>query len=293
MSEPGGEGGVVAAAVLHVQQQRDVQHVRLQRGIALVRAQHAQQILRRRKRRVGAVDVHALPVDIIVVGMVAVDGQHRQHADQLEALLKLGLQAAVADGIVIAGQRQHAAGQRVHQVLAGSLHDDIAGEVGGQIAAGGQRAAEGGQLLLGGQIAQQQQIGRLLKGKALAAQPADEVIDIIAAVPQPARAGHLLAVAPGEGVDAGDAGQPHQHALAVLVAQAALDVVALELLGADLVVAHALLGEQASFLLDSGIFGHGVLLPGVKSRPGRVGDPSRSRRFVLLLAGSTNRSLAN
>ena len=148
----GGEGGVVAAAVLHVQQQRDVQHVGFQVGVLPVGAQHLEQVFGGGKLRPGTVDVHAAVALIIMVGMVAVDRQHGEHADELDALFQLGLQVGFADVVVIAGQREHAAGQRVHQVLAGRFHDDVPHKVGGQVPAFDQALLESFQLLLIGQV---------------------------------------------------------------------------------------------------------------------------------------------
>ena len=73
---------VVAAAVLHMQDERDVQHLRLQIAVLAVGAQHAQDVFGHRKAAVGAVDVEAVVADVMVVGMVAVDGQHREHRDE-------------------------------------------------------------------------------------------------------------------------------------------------------------------------------------------------------------------
>ena len=255
---PRGEGGVVAAAVLHVQKQRNVQHVGLQRGVFAVGAQHLQQVLGGGKFRLRPVDIHAAVVHIVVVGVVTVHRQHGEHADEFDALLQLGLQIVLPDGVIVAGQRQHAAGQRVHQVLAGGLHDDVPGEVGGQVPAFFQRSAEGAQLLLGGQLSQQQQIRRLLVGEPLAPQPPDEVVHIVPPVPQLAGAGDLLAVPLLKGVDAGDVGQPRQNALAILVPQAALDIILPEQLRRNSVVAFTFFGKDAGFPFDGGVITHGA-----------------------------------
>src|SRR5699024_10104861 len=142
---------------------RDVQHMGFQRGVAAVGAQHQQQVFGGGQLRVRPVDIHAALVDIIVVGVVAIDRQHREDADELEALCQLGLQRVIAHRIVVGGQGQHAAGQAVHQVPAGGFHDNIPDEVGGQVAAAHQRIVEFLDLGGGGQVAQQQQVGGLLK----------------------------------------------------------------------------------------------------------------------------------
>ena len=211
-----------------MQQQGDVQHVGFQLGVFLVGAQHLQQVLGGGKLRLGAVDVHAAAALIIMVGVVAVDGQHREDADELDALLQLGLQIGLADVVIVAGQGQHTAGQRVHQVAAGGFHDDVPHKVGGQVAAFDQAVLEGVQLGFVGQVADEEQVSSFLKGIAFAAQAPDEVIHVVAAVPEFAVAGHFFAVLFLKGIDAGDVGNACQHALAVLVAQAALNVVLAE-----------------------------------------------------------------
>ena len=256
----GGKGGVVAAAVLHVQKQGGIQHVGFQRGVAAVGAQHLQQVFGGGKLRLGAVDVHAVAVDIIIVGVVAVYRQHGEHADQLDALLQLGLQAAVADGVIVGGQRQHAAGQRVHQVPGGGFHDHVAGKIGGQVPALGQHVAELGQLAGVGQLAHQKQVGGFLKAEAFAVQAADQVVDIVAAVPQLALAGGLFAVYHLERVDAGNMGDAGQHALAVLVAQAALDAEPVIQSGVDAVVFDADVQVAFCFVFDLCVVCHGCLL---------------------------------
>ena len=259
--DAGREGRVVAAAVLHVQQQGNVQHVGLEVGVLLVGTQHLQQVFRRGQARVGAVDVHAAAALIVIVGVVAVDRQHRENADELDALFQLGLQVGLANVVIVAGQRQHAAGQRVHQVVTGGLHDDIAHKVCRQVAAFGKAGGEALELLFVRQVAEQQQIGRALKRIALAAQTADQVIDVVAAVPELALAGNLLAVALLKGVDAGNVRDARQHALAVFVAQTALDVVLGKQRGINAVVGDTFLGKNAGFLFNGCVVAHGDGLP--------------------------------
>ena len=252
----GGEGGVVAAAVLHVQQQGNIQHVGLQIGVLPVGTQHLEQVLGGGKLGPRPVNVHAAVALIVMVGMVSVDRQHGENTDQLDALLQLGLQIALADIVVIAGQGQHTAGQGIHQILAGRLHDDIPHKVGGQVPAFGQTILEGFQLGFVGQIPQQQQIGRLLEGIALAPQSPDQVIDVVAAIPQLAVAGYLLAVALLEGINAGNVGDARQHPLAVLVAQTPLDVILGKQRRVHPVVGDALLGKDARLFFNGCVIAH-------------------------------------
>src|SRR5699024_7473060 len=83
------------------------------------------------------------------------------------------------------------------------------------------------------------------------------VVHIVTAVPQLAVAGDLFAVPFLKRVDAGNVGDARQHAFAVLVAQAPLDVVLGKQCGIDAVVGHTFLGKNARFLLDGCIITHG------------------------------------
>ena len=243
--------------MLHMQQQGNVQHVGFKLGVFLVRAQHLQQIFGGRKLRLGAMDVHAAAALIIMVGVVAVDGQHWEHADQLDALFQLGLQVGLADVVIVAGKGQHTAGQRVHQIAAGGFHDHIAHKVGGQIAAFDQAVLERFELRFVGQVANEQKIRGFLKGIAFAAQAADQVIHIIAAIPEFAIARHFFSVAFFKGINAGDVGNACQHTLAILVAQAALDVVLPKEGRVDAVVGDTFLRKNGGFFFNGCVIAHG------------------------------------
>ena len=219
----GGKGGVVAAAVLGVQQQRHVQHAGLQRGVLHIRAQHPQKVLCGGKAGVRAVDIHTGVFFVVVIGVVAVHRQHGEDARQLDALAQHVGGVQVRSLGVVGRQRQHAARHAVHDIMAGRLHNDIAGKVGGHGAALAQHRAELFQLLRGGQLAKQQQIARLLKGKAAAAAAVDQVFYVIAAVQQLTVCRVLDPVHILERPDVRDVGQTCQHALAGLVAQTGLD----------------------------------------------------------------------
>ena len=188
--------------------------------------------------------------------MVAVHRKHGENADELDALLHLGLEGVVPHRIIIGGQRQHAAGQAVHQILAGGFHDNVPHKVAGQVAAFGEAVGEGIELIPGGQVAQQQQIGDLLKAVALAPQAADQVVDIVTPVPQLALTGGLDAVAHFEGINAGDVGDARNHTIAVLVPQAALDAVPVKQDGVDGIVAGTDPGKNFSFLFNGSVFAH-------------------------------------
>ena len=112
----GGEGRVVAAAVLHVEDEGDVQGLGLQLRVLHVMPQHPQNIFCRGEVRVRAVDVHAVVVLIVVVGVVAVHGQHGELGNEAHALAD-GIGQIAVDLVIVAGQGEDAAGHGVHDVF--------------------------------------------------------------------------------------------------------------------------------------------------------------------------------
>src|SRR5699024_4353614 len=109
--------------------QCQVQHTGFQVGVGLVGPQHAQKVLRGGKAVIRTVDIEAFVTLIVVVAVVAVDRQQREHGDEHQALTQHIGQRHVAYVVIVAGQSEHASAQRVHHVAAGGLHDHVAHEV--------------------------------------------------------------------------------------------------------------------------------------------------------------------
>ena len=248
----GGEGGVVAAAVLRVEHQAQVQDMGLQRRVAGVGPQQREEIFRRGKLRLRCVDIQALAL-FIGIGLVAVHRQQRRDGQQVDALAHHVGQRDVVRGAVVAGHGQDTAGKRVHHVLAGRLHDHVPHKVGRQRAVHTELAVEIGQLLSVRQLAEHQQKRRFLKAEP----PAGEKIlhqrlDGVAAVIQLARAGHAPAVLLPAGHDLADLGQTRHNAHAVHVAQAPLDVIAGIIVRVDAAVGTAQGRQRVQLRCDTG-----------------------------------------
>ena len=205
--------------------QADVQHVGLPEGVGGVRPQQGEDVLRRGQLRTGGVDVEAVAL-FIVIGLIAVNAEHRKQGDELDALAHDVGQGDIVRLVVIGGQVEHAAGQGVHDIAAGGLQNDIPHKIVGQGAVVGQLLLEVLQLLCVGQSPQQEQIGRLLKAKAALLQgPLHQALHVDAPIVELTVAGDLLAVHHLFGDDVGDLRQAGQNPLAVEIPQAALDVV--------------------------------------------------------------------
>ena len=171
-------------------------------------------------------DIHAAAALIVVIGVVRVDREHREHGNQHQALPQDVGQTDVVRAFIVGGERQHAARQAVHHVVRRRFHDNVAREIGRQRAPLREQALEAAELLCVGQSAEQQQICDFLVALAsLAHKALHELLDAYAAVVQLARARLQNAVHLALCDDVRDVGQSGQHALAVYVAQAALYVI--------------------------------------------------------------------
>ena len=221
-----GEGRVVAAAVLGVQHQRQIQDSGLQLGIFAIRAQDVQQVFSGGKLGHGVVDEQAFVQHIVAVRLITVYREHGEQRNELQALAQYILGAVVRGPGVVAVQRQHTAGQRIHHVGVGRLEDDVAHEIRGQRAVARQQLLKIIQLCLIRQRAKQKQINGFLKAVPLFADKSRyDLLHIHAAVKQLAFAGHLFAVYHFAGLYFTDLCQACVHAVAVQVAQAAVDSV--------------------------------------------------------------------
>ena len=221
-----GKGRVVAAAVLRMQNEAQVEHFRFQSGKFAVVAQHVEDVFRGGKVLLRLVDKEGGVRVIVSVSLLAVYGQKRKLRDQLERLAQYVLFGYVVRARIVGVEGENTARQHVHHVARGRLHDDIPHEGGGQAAEIRQDLAEALEVCLRRQVAEQKQEGRLFKGKAPPDLPGDQIADADAAVVQLAVDGDFIAVCIfAERLDLRDLRQAADDAVAVYVAQAALDVV--------------------------------------------------------------------
>ena len=244
--DPGGEGGIVAAAVLHVENQRRVQDLCLRGGVFFVGAEHHQKVFRCGKGRVRPVNDHAVHIFIVIVGVVSVNGQQRELGNQLDALPEGIADAGVDGAFVIGRQGENAPGHGVHDVLAGGFHDDVPGEVGGKGSALAQQCPE---FLRGGAVRQlphKQKVGDFLVAKLRFPEGADQVFHPVAPVPELTVAGKFFSVHDFGGRDLGNVRQPGEYAVAVFVPKPLLDAVLVVQPGGDGVVpaAHRLAADR-------------------------------------------------
>ena len=241
--DPAGEGGVVAAAVLRVEDHAKVQKLGLVVVEFRVLAQGVEEVLGHAQIRPGPVEVKAVLVEIMPLGGVGVGhdgGRPGHHAEGLEELV---LQRHVLRLAVVGVEGHDAALQLIHNVLVGGAENHILTEIAGELAPLGHEILELRQLGSRGQLAEEQQVHRLLKAKAVLGNAlADEVLDADAPVEKLALLRDLLPVHQVVAVHVADGGDAGHHAGAVGVPQTPHDALAGLAGGEDVVFADKVLG---------------------------------------------------
>ena len=219
-----GEGGVVAA-VVGVEDQGGIQRPRLQLREFLVLPQQIEDVLRHGQLLLRLMEEEVASLHV-AVGQIAVNGQLGGVHRQLQALAQDVGHGDVVGLVVVAVQGQQAARQRVHHVAGGGFHHHIPHEILGQMAIVIEHQAEFVQLRAGGKLPENEQIHGLLKAEPLLRQAAlHQLPHVVAAIVQHALTGDGVVVVDGVALDLGDAGKAGQHATAVGIPQAALDIV--------------------------------------------------------------------
>ena len=156
-----GERRVVAATVLGMQAQHDVEHARFLRCELPVGAQHGQNGLRRGLTRDETMHDHGLVVVTRADRIVRQYHNAGQAGDEGDGGADLVLNGSILGVFVISVQKQDGSSQHVHDVGRGVAHDHGRGETIGQLALSIDGGDIVGKLLLRGKLAHQQQIGHL------------------------------------------------------------------------------------------------------------------------------------
>ena len=162
---PAGKGGVVAAAVLGVEHQAQIQQPGLLVGVPVVVAHGVEEVLRHAQPLLGPVEVEGLVVVVVPLGREGVGHDHRYAGNELHRLPELVGQGHVIGPPVIGIEGQHRAGQLIHHIGAGGLEDHVLGEHGRQGRWAESSPSEGGELGPGGQGAEEKQVAVSSKPK--------------------------------------------------------------------------------------------------------------------------------
>ncbi len=244
------EGGVVAAAVLRVDHQHHIQQVGLLLGVVGIGPDHPQEVLRSGQVLHGEMDVQRVALEVVPLDGISVGYNAGKGSDELHRLEQDVVQRGVVGVLVVGVQRQHAAGQLVHDVPAGVLHDHVFRKAVGQLSCAVHDLVEAVQLTVGGQIAHEQQVGDLFiaKGPGLAV-GLDDLRKLNAAVIQLAGDGDPHAVFDHVAQNGADAGHADGHAGAVGVSQTQLQVTSV-IFGRDTVFGLDVLAEGTCILFQ-------------------------------------------
>ncbi len=219
----GGKGGVVAAAVLSVQHQRQVQQLGFEGRVLAVVAQHVEEIFGGGEFRARGVNHQTAPAVIINVGVIAIDRQQRERGNQLQRLPQ-----HIGDGDILGAIIEDIHGQNtlrhgVHHIATGQLEDGIVHEIIRQRPCRADTGDIIGQLIGGRQLPEKQQVADFLESvAAIRQETGDEVIHVQSAINQMSGAGVIPF---GMGLHLADLRQAGQYALAVEIAQPALHVI--------------------------------------------------------------------
>ena len=231
------ERRVVAAAVLRMEHHAQVEQLGFLAGEAPVLADGIQDGFRRVMLRLERVEKHGLLIEMTALHLIGVGHDGRHTGNKRNALAHIVFEGEIIGVVVVGIERQHGAGQLVHHVLGGILHDDIFREILRQLAVFVKQLADAVVLTLIRQFTENQQPDDLLVGEAaFAAAAGDDIRNIHAAVGQAALIRHLVTVVDQIAVDIADVRQTGHDAGAVPVAQTALDAVVFIFILADDIV---------------------------------------------------------
>ena len=218
-------GGVVAAAVLSVDHEHQVEEAGFVVGEGVVLAEHPQEVLCHGELRVGIVDIEGVVIVVVALGGKGVGDDGGEPRHQLDGLAHEVLGGEIIGTVVVGVECQNAARQLVHDILAGGAEDHVLHEALGQLPRLEEHILKLIQLLPGGELAHQQQEHHLGEAEGLVlAMGFHNIFHADAAVVQLAGGGHALAVLDGVALDRADVGDAQQDAGAVCIAEAALDV---------------------------------------------------------------------
>ena len=117
------ERGVVAAAVVGVKNEAQIQQIRLQPGVLGVFADHHQKAFGRGFAVLGVAQEQALAQVVMGLDLIGIGRHHRVAGDQVDALPQYVGERDVVGLVVVDVRGQNGPRQAVHDVLAGRADD--------------------------------------------------------------------------------------------------------------------------------------------------------------------------
>ena len=221
-----GEGGVVTAAVLCLNDHTDVKQSCLFLGVLLGRAEHTKEVLRGADIVVRTVEVKASAVVVCAVVSVGMRRDDGELCDYLDALTEHILKACVIGVFVVGIERKHAGRHLVHYRARGRFHKDVLRKSRGELAVVREERVEIVELLFVGELAEEEKVNYLLEAVAVFLSVAvDELGHIEAAVFELTVVGNLVTLVNVVSVNVTYSRNARHNAGAVLFAQTSLDSV--------------------------------------------------------------------
>ena len=211
--------------MLGVDHHHHIQKMCLFLRVACVRADHPQKVFRRRELYARVVDVKRLAVKIVAVHCVGVCNDRRERADELDGLREQVLRRNIVGIFVVGVEQQHASGKVIHNVPARMAHDHPLCEALGQLSGPAHDIVKIGKLGFCRQVPHEQQIRDLLVAKCAAlAVRFDDLVEVNAAIVELTGDRNAAAVFDQIALHAADLRHADEHARAVAVAKAALNL---------------------------------------------------------------------
>ena len=140
-------------------------------------------------------DKKALSVVIMTVRLIAVDGEHRAEADELQTLTQNVGKRYIVGSVIIGIERQDASCQCIHHILAGGFHDNVSNEAGGKTTVKDEQLFEFREFFSGGKLVEQKQICNFFIAEpVIPAETGYQVIHFISAVKESAVAGNRFSI---------------------------------------------------------------------------------------------------
>lgn len=250
-----GERRVVAAAVIRMEDETEIEQLGFELAEIFVRADQIENGFRMGKALDRIVQDEAVVVVVVVINAIGVRSDDRQAADQLQTLAHDIWQADIVGAFVVGVEREHRARESVHHIVGWRFHDDIAHKTVWQRAVVVHLLNEKVQLRGAWQFASEQEIGDLFKAVALVVDDAThKLLHVVAAIEQLTVAGHRIAVGVlFVGVDISNVRQPGDDTAPGDVAQAALDIVLAVELRIDVGIAFEFFCQGVDARRDSAI----------------------------------------
>ena len=221
-----GKRRVIAAAVLSMQHEHNVERFRLRVGELSIGTKHRQNGLGGRLAWNVVVNEHGVAEEFIAHHMIGKHHDSRKARKQHDGRVDFMLRATVFCFIIEGVQLQHRATHSVHQIARGRLHDVIRREAIGQVALGGNKVVEGFQLLGRRKLARHKQVRRFLEAETVFSNSmVDQIGNTVAAIRQASAVGNFIALRNNVAMHVRDIRNANHNARAVGIAQASLDIV--------------------------------------------------------------------